>query len=88
MLFPVVVGMMLPNKKDFKVFDDGIPTLLLSFMWPFVLVVCAIGTIVFVMAALVGLIWTFLLTLGSSFGRKLEIPPKKEEALSDQSDDV
>lgn len=80
-LSPIVVGMALPNKKNFKVFDDGIPIFFLSFMWPFVLVLTLFVMSITGLAALAGMMWSFLMTLGSSLGRKLETPPKKEEVL-------
>ena len=69
---PIVIGMMLPNKKDFKVFDDGIPIFILSFMWPFVVALAVVLMSVLGVAALVGFLWISLITLGSSFVRKLE----------------
>ena len=78
-LFPVFIGMMLPNKKNFKVFDEGIPFLFLSFMWPFVVAICAAGMVVLGIVAFAGFLWSFLMNLGSSFGRKLE----REEVLKE-----
>lgn len=78
-LFPVLVGTLLPNKEKFKVFDDGIPVFLLSFMWPFVLAMAAVAMLVLGITALAGFLWTFLMELGSSFGRKLE----KKEVLKE-----
>ena len=80
-LSPIVIGMALPNKKNFKVLDAGIPFFFLSLMWPFVGAICAAGMVVFGIVALVGFLWSFLMEIGSSFGRKLEMPPKKEEVL-------
>ena len=80
-LFPIVIGMALPNKKNFKVLDEGVPFFFLSLMWPFVVAICVAGLIVFGIVALVGFLWSFMMELGSSFGRKLETPPKKEEVL-------
>ena len=82
-LSPIVVGMTLPNKRDFKVFEDGIPIFFMSFMWPLVIAICAACMVVLGIAALVGFLWSFLMTLGSSLGRKLETPPKKEERLEE-----
>ena len=78
-LFPVFIGMMLPNKKNFKVFDEGIPFFLLSFMWPFVVAICAVGMVVFGIVAFAGFLWSFLMEIGSSFGRKL----KRKEVLKE-----
>lgn len=69
---PIVIGMSLPHKNDFKVFDDGIPIFILSFMWPFVVALAVVLMSVLGVAALVGFLWISLITLGSSFGRKLE----------------
>ena len=80
-LFPIVIGMALHNKKNFKVFDEGVPFFFLSLMWPFVVAICVVGMIVFGIVALVGFLWSFLMTIGGSVGRKLETPPKKEEVL-------
>lgn len=80
-LAPVVIGMSLPNKGSFKVFEDGIPMFFLSLMWPAVL---ALGILVLVctgLVALPGFLWVFLMMIGGSVGRKLETPPKKEEVL-------
>ena len=82
-VFPIVVGMMMGGKGNFKVFDEGIPIFLMSFVWPFVLVVIAGAMLILAVAALAGTIGTFLMTLGSSIGRKLETPPKKEEVLTE-----
>ena len=82
-LFPIVIGMALPNKKDFKVFDEGVPFFFLSLMWPFVVAICAVGMVVFGIVALVGFLWTFLMTIGGLVGRKLETPSKKEEVLTE-----
>jgi hypothetical protein len=84
-LFPIVIGMTLPNKNNFKVFDEGIPFFFLSLMWPFVIAICAAGMIVLGIVALVGFLWSFLMELGSSFGRKLETPKKEEVLKSDGS---
>ena len=80
-LFPVFVGMMLPNKKNFKVIDEGIPFFLLSFMWPFVVAICAAALVVFGIVSFAGFLWSFLMELGSSFGRKLE---RKEVLKEDE----
>ena len=77
-LFPIVIGMALPNKKDFKVFDEGIPFFLLSLMWPFVVAICAAGMIVFGIVALVGFLWSFLMELGSSFGKNWKLHQRKK----------
>ena len=71
-----------PNKKNFKVVDEGIPFFLLSFMWPFVIAICAAALVVFGIVSFAGFLWSFLMELGSSFGRKLETP-KKEEVLKE-----
>ena len=71
-LSPIVIGMALPNKKNFKVLDEGIPFFFLSLMWPFVVAICAAGMVVFGIVALVGFLWSFLMTLGSALGRKAE----------------
>ena len=80
-LFPVFVGMMLPNKKNFKVVDEGIPFFLLSFMCPFVIAICAAALVVFGIVSFAGFLWSFLMELGSSFGRKLE---RKEVLKEDE----
>ena len=75
---PIVLGMMLPNKRKFDFFDDGMPFFFLSLLWPFVIALAIVVWAIMGLAGLVGLLWSYLMTLGSSIGRKLE---KKKEVL-------